>query len=85
VGAVCGWARDNECVTALLASVAAPPLALDEDKVSPGLLGFIIVALLALATWFLLRSMNNQMRKVNFEERDRSTGERGTGDDSDES
>lgn len=43
--------------------------ALEEDKVTPGLLGFTVVALLAAATWLLLRSMNKQIRRVNFEER----------------
>ncbi|WP_436776098.1 hypothetical protein [Yinghuangia sp. YIM S09857] len=42
--------------------------ALEEDKVTPGLLGFTVVALLAMATWLLLRSMNKQIRRVNFEE-----------------
>ncbi|MEU8139602.1 hypothetical protein [Streptodolium elevatio] len=42
--------------------------ALEEDKVTPGLLGFTVVAVLAAATWLLLRSMNKQIRRVNFEE-----------------
>lgn len=42
--------------------------ALEEDKVTPGLLGFTVVAVLAAATWLLLRSMNKQIKRVNFEE-----------------
>lgn len=42
--------------------------ALEEDKVTPGLLGFTVVAVLALATWFLLKSMNKQLKRVNFDE-----------------
>lgn len=43
-------------------AVPAPPA----EKVSPGLLGFIVVFALALATWLLLRSMVGHMRKVRF-------------------
>ncbi|MFC7217275.1 hypothetical protein ACFQLX_03690 [Streptomyces polyrhachis] len=47
------------------------PLAkeLDQDKVTPGLLGFVVFAVLALAVWQLLRSMNTHMKRVDFEER----------------
>lgn len=38
----------------------APP----KDKVTPGTWGFVIVASLAVATWFLIRSMLKQLRKV---------------------
>ncbi|MDI2128835.1 hypothetical protein [Yinghuangia seranimata] len=44
-------------------------LAVEDDRVSPGLLGFCVVAVLAVATWLLLKSMNKQMKRVNFEER----------------
>jgi hypothetical protein len=43
-------------------------LAVDEDKVAPGLLGFLIVAALGAATWFLIRSMNKQLKKIDFDE-----------------
>lgn len=43
---------------------------LNEDKVTPGLLGFTVVAVLALATWLLVKSMNKQIRRVNFEDKD---------------
>jgi hypothetical protein len=72
---------EDGSVSPLLTSAAAQFIAIDEDKVTPGVLGFAIVALLAFATWFLLRSMNNQLKKVDFEERDLLSGEdRGTGD-----
>lgn len=37
---------------------------LDPNSVSPGLLGFIIVVILGVATWFLARSMAKQLRKL---------------------
>ncbi|MGA4540089.1 hypothetical protein ACPA54_08845 [Uniformispora flossi] len=43
--------------------------ALEDDKVAPGLLGFTVVAVIAAATWFLLRSMTKQLKRVDFEEK----------------
>lgn len=40
--------------------LAAPPA----NAVVPGVLGFLVVAALGLALFFLLRSMNKQLRKV---------------------
>ncbi|MEU5366050.1 hypothetical protein ABZ354_21685 [Streptomyces sp. NPDC005925] len=40
----------------------------DEDKVTPGVLGFIVFAAMALAVWALMRSMNRHMGKVDFAE-----------------
>jgi hypothetical protein len=42
------------------------PLAasLDPNSVSPGLLGFIIVVLIGLVTWFLAKSMAKQLRRL---------------------
>lgn len=42
------------------------------DWVGPGLAGFIVIAVLGVAVYFLWRSMNHQLRKVRFEERDGS-------------
>jgi hypothetical protein len=39
---------------------------LDLDKVSPGLLGFFVMFFLALATFFLVRSMVWHLRKVRY-------------------
>ncbi|MFG2193158.1 hypothetical protein [Streptomyces sp. NPDC048639] len=46
------------------------PLAkeLDENKVTPGVLGFIVFALLGGAVWLLMKSMNKQFQKIDFEE-----------------
>ncbi|MGW6056509.1 hypothetical protein [Streptomyces sp. NPDC055189] len=46
------------------------PLAkeVDDDKVTPGVLGFIVFAVMALAVWGLMKSMNKHMRKVDFKE-----------------
>ncbi|MFH8471513.1 hypothetical protein [Streptomyces sp. NPDC018000] len=46
------------------------PLAedLDPDKVTPGVLGFLVFAALAGGVWLLMKSMNRHMGKVDFEE-----------------
>lgn len=46
------------------------PLAkeLDENKVTPGVLGFVIFAVMAGAVWLLMKSMNRHMGKVSFDE-----------------
>jgi len=38
----------------------------DPDLVTPGVAGFLVVFLLALATIFLLRSMTGHLRKVRY-------------------
>jgi hypothetical protein len=40
----------------------------DKDKVTPGVLGFIVFAVMALAVWGLMKSMNRHMGKVDFKE-----------------
>ncbi|GAA4903227.1 hypothetical protein GCM10023237_23210 [Streptomyces coeruleoprunus] len=40
----------------------------DPNKVTPGVLGFIVFAVMALGVWMLLKSMNRHMNRVNFEE-----------------
>jgi hypothetical protein len=54
----------------LTATVLTGPVvrAIQDNKVSPGVLGFLIVAALGVATWFLIRSMNRQLHKINFSE-----------------
>lgn len=42
------------------------PLAVADDKVTPGVLGFLVFAALAVATWLLLRSMGKQLRRIDF-------------------
>jgi hypothetical protein len=46
----------------VLAAVAAssPP----SDDVTPGVLGFLVVAAMGVALFFLLRSVNKQFRKI---------------------
>jgi len=46
------------------------PLAkeVDENKVTPGVLGFVVFAAMAIAVWVLMKSMNRHMGKVTFEE-----------------
>ena len=46
------------------------PLAkdLDENKVTPGVLGFVVFAVMGIAVWMLMKSMHRHMEKVDFEE-----------------
>ena len=56
--------------SASLAMTHLVPLAeeVDENKVTPGVLGFIVFAVMALAVWGLMKSMNRHMGKVDFKE-----------------
>jgi len=49
-------------VTILAGSVAAGSAA--SNQVMPGVLGFLVVAAMGVALFFLLRSLNKQLRKV---------------------
>ncbi|MEU1313853.1 hypothetical protein [Streptomyces tibetensis] len=40
----------------------------DEDKVTPGVLGFIVFAAMALAVWALMKSMSRHMNRVDFDQ-----------------
>jgi hypothetical protein len=54
-----------------LAMTHLVPLAakeVDDNKVTPGVLGFIVFAVMAVAVWGLMRSMNKHMGKVDFKE-----------------
>ncbi|GAA1100380.1 MULTISPECIES: hypothetical protein [Kitasatospora] len=53
----------------------AADLALDQNKVTPGLLGFVVFAALGIATWFLLKSMNSRFKKIDFVEEPETTEE----------
>ncbi|WP_277439815.1 hypothetical protein [Streptomyces sp. SPB162] len=46
------------------------PLAqeLDNNKVTPGLIGFVIFAAIALSLWALMKNMGKQFKKIDFEE-----------------
>jgi hypothetical protein len=54
----------------MTAAVLAVPVvrAIEDQKVSPGVLGFLVVAAIGIATWLLIRSMNRQLRKISFSE-----------------
>ncbi|MFD7612359.1 hypothetical protein [Streptomyces sp. NPDC059828] len=57
--------------SANLALTHLAPLAaqeLDKNKVTPGVLGFVVFAALAVGVWLLMKSMNRHMGRVNFEE-----------------
>ncbi|MFF3264595.1 hypothetical protein ACFYWO_36165 [Streptomyces sp. NPDC002932] len=56
------------------------PLAeeLDKNKVTPGVLGFIVFAALAVGVWALMKSMNRHMGKVDFEEAPEAPATSGT-------
>jgi hypothetical protein len=43
---------------------AAALLAVPEDKVTPGVLGFVIVLALGAALYLLIRSMNKQIARI---------------------
>ncbi|MBL0779390.1 hypothetical protein ACRWOO_00160 [Streptomyces sp. NEAU-PBA10] len=62
--------------SANLAMTHLVPLAkeLDENKVTPGVLGFIVFAVMALAVWALMKSMNRHMGKVDFAEPEAAQG-----------
>ncbi len=64
-------------MSASLALTPLLPLAkeLDKSKVTPGILGFLVFAVMALAVWGLMKSMNRHMGKVDFEEAPDASGE----------
>ncbi|MFD9393686.1 hypothetical protein ACFWBB_24050 [Streptomyces sp. NPDC060000] len=53
-----------------LAMTHLVPLAkeVDENKVTPGVLGFIVFAAMAVAVWGLMKSMSKHMGKVDFKQ-----------------
>ena len=44
--------------------------AIDPDRVSPGVLGFLAVVFLAVAMFVIWKSMDKQLRRVDFDEND---------------
>jgi hypothetical protein len=53
-------------MTLNLTALGEPMRAVQESNVNPGLLGFMVVALLGVATWLLIRSMNRQIKKIDL-------------------
>ncbi|MFH9978368.1 hypothetical protein ACH4ND_03735 [Streptomyces sp. NPDC017179] len=52
-----------------LAMTHLVPLAeFDKNKVTPGVLGFVVFAVMALAVWALMKSMNRHMGRIDFKE-----------------
>jgi hypothetical protein len=50
----------------LVLAVGSAARAVEESNVNPGQLGFVVVALLGVATWLLIRSMNRQIKKIDL-------------------
>ncbi|MCF3132604.1 hypothetical protein IPZ69_20055 [Streptomyces olivochromogenes] len=67
-------------MSASLALTHFVPLAkeVDQNKVTPGVLGFIVFAVMALAVWGLMKSMSKHMQKVDFKEVPDAEAESGT-------
>jgi hypothetical protein len=49
-------------------AAATALLAVDDNKVTPGLLGFVVFAALGIGTWWVLKAMNRSLNRVNFVE-----------------
>lgn len=48
--------------------------AYDPDDVTPGLLGFLIVFAIGVALWFLLKSMNGRLKRIDVDAHERDRG-----------
>lgn len=55
-------------MTVIAAASKSVAAGLDPNSVSPGLLGFIIVVIIGVATWFLARSMAKHLRKLDADQ-----------------
>lgn len=63
-------------------SAAPILLAAERDSsawVGPGLLGFVVIVALGVATYLLWRNMNKQIRKVDFEDESKPSNGSGAG------
>ncbi|MFF3907707.1 hypothetical protein ACFYZJ_17265 [Streptomyces sp. NPDC001848] len=67
---------DMSASVSLAVTHLVPLAEVDENKVTPGVLGFIVFAVMALAVWGLMKSMNKHMGKVSFEEDADASGEK---------
>jgi len=68
---------DMSASVSLAVTHLVPLAEVDQNKVTPGVLGFIIFAVMALAVWGLMKSMSKHMRKVDFQEGTGSAEEAG--------
>lgn len=55
-------------MASLLGMATTPPVEPDPSIVTPGLLGLVLVLALGLVVVFLYKSMNSQLRRVDFPE-----------------
>lgn len=46
----------------------AVDLGVNNSKVTPGILGFLVFAVLGVGTWWILKAMNRSLGRVNFVE-----------------
>lgn len=53
----------------------------DPDSVTPGVLGFLVVFVLAIATWLLMRNMTGHLRRLRFREEQRLAAQAGEDQD----
>jgi hypothetical protein len=51
------------------------PTVPDPNSVTPGVAGFLVVFVLAIATWLLLRNMTGRLRRLRFREEERAARE----------
>jgi hypothetical protein len=49
--------------------------AVEDNDVSPGVIGFVVVASLGVATWLLVRSMTRQIKKIDIPDDDPPAGQ----------
>ncbi|MEZ0068978.1 hypothetical protein ABIA32_005019 [Streptacidiphilus sp. MAP12-20] len=54
--------------TAMHPAAAQLLAAFDTNKVTPGILGFLVFAALGAGTWWILKAMNRSLRRVDFVE-----------------
>lgn len=54
---------------------SAPVKAPDPDSVTPGLLGFLVVFVLAVVVWLLMRNLTGRLRRMRFREEQRLAAE----------
>lgn len=47
---------------------------LDKNKVTPGVLGFLVFAGLAVGVWFLMKSMTRHMNRIDFDQTSAGAG-----------